>query len=518
MSEFWSAYSALALPWAIGLVASFALEQVLQPRPRAPWRRPLSSLWVHVGVWTVAFGLELALFRRPAFAAANVFVIQGVLVAVNNAKFRSLREPFVTADFEYFIDAMRHPRLYLPFLGWAGLVVPIVGYALCVALAFRFESAYGATAGRWLGAVALLVAGGMALTLVAARWLPAASFRASADLRRAGLAALLWTYGRAERRSPPRPLSGFPFVHLRPQPAAALPHLVSIQSESFFDPRARYPLVRPEVLAGWDALRAEAVATGRLRVAAWGANTVRSEFGFLSGVSAEELGVHRYNPYRSLGRRPVPTIASHLREWGYRTVCVHPYHASFYRRDRVLPRLGFDAFTDISAFAPQDRVGAYVGDMPVAEHVARLLREAGDQPLYVHVITMENHGPLHWETVSQAEREALFLGALPDGCDELAAYVRHLRNADRMFVHLSDTMRALDRPASLCVYGDHVPIMEGVYGVLGEPDGRTDYLLWNAGGTAPRGGREELAVHDLGQRFLRAAGLQRQGQGVRAAA
>lgn len=515
VSAWWQSHATLALPWACGLVLSFLIEGALRPAPRAPWRRPVSALCLHAGGWTVLFALELALFRRPWFAIANLVVVQGILVGVSNAKYRSLREPFVTADFEYFIDALRHPRLYLPFLGWAGVVVPIAVYAASVWVALRFEPAYGAAWTDWLGAVGAFLAAGAALALLAARRLPRASFRARSDLRRLGMAALLWTYGRAERREPPKPLAGFPFVNLRPRPAAALPHLVSVQSESFFDPRSRYPMVRPEVLAHWDGLRAQAESSGRLRVAAWGANTVRSEFGFLAGVSAEELGVHRYNPYRRLCARPVPTLASHLRQWGYRTVCVHPYHGGFYRRDRVLPRLGFDAFTDIAAFDPADRVGAYVGDVPVAEHVAALLREAGDQPLYVHVITMENHGPLHWESLDPAEVAELIRGELPAGCDELGAYVRHLRNADRMFQTLADTMRSLDRPATLCVYGDHVPIMEKVYGALGEPDGLTDYLVWNARSQGARAVRE-LAVHDLAQTFLAAAGLYRGGARVAA--
>lgn len=37
-----------------------------------------------------------------------------------------------------------------------------------------------------------------------------------------------------------------------------------------------------------------------------------------------------------------------------------------------------------------------------------------------------------------------------------------------------------ERPGVLCVFGDHVPIMPGVYRELGEIDGSTDYLVWRA--------------------------------------
>jgi hypothetical protein len=40
-------------------------------------------------------------------------------------------------------------------------------------------------------------------------------------------------------------------------------------------------------------------------------------------------------------------------------------------------------------------------------------------------------------------------------------------------------LRETPRACWLAVFGDHVPIMPAVYRQLGEPDGRTDYLLWN---------------------------------------
>ena len=46
----------------------------------------------------------------------------------------------------------------------------------------------------------------------------------------------------------------------------------------------------------------------------------------------------------------MPTIASYLRDLGYRTICVHPYPSTFYGRDRVFPVLGFDEFVDLESF------------------------------------------------------------------------------------------------------------------------------------------------------------------------
>jgi hypothetical protein len=491
-------------PYLIGLALSWAIEAMLTPRPVAPWRRPAAAIGVHVGVWTLAFALELALFRRPYFGVANVLAIQLLIVLVSNAKYQALREPFVYPDFEYFTDAIKHPRLYLPFFGLARALAAGGGYGAALWAGLALEDSVTAGAGIWLVSFAELpqehmfdptaplmpffthtfglAVAGLALAMLAGKRNPV-DFDASADLRRLGLVAALWAYGRSERQPTAELRNSAPFATAK-SPATLpdpLPDLVVIQSESFFDARRAYPqLLREDILANFDLLKSEAVAHGQLKVAAWGANTVRTEFAFLSGMSAEALGIHQYNPYRKLAGQGFPTIASYLRGLGYRTVCVHPYHRSFYRRDKVLPLLGFDEFIGIEAFQDAKRDGPYVGDRALGEYVARMLQQESDRPVYVHVITMENHGPLHWESVDPHDVADVLKGPMPEGGRDLVAYARHLRNADAMFGEMRRVLMGRERPASLCVFGDHVPIMPGVYGELGEVEGTTEYVIWRS--------------------------------------
>lgn len=61
-----------------------------------------------------------------------------------------LREPFVYSDFEYFTDALRHPRLYLPFLGWPAALLLACGYGLALWAGLALESsATGARTAAW---------------------------------------------------------------------------------------------------------------------------------------------------------------------------------------------------------------------------------------------------------------------------------------------------------------------------------------------------------------------------------
>lgn len=476
------------------------LLEALLLRPRCGWRRPVGAWALQAGLILAVYALGLAVFQRPWFAAAQTLAWYLFILVVNRVKLAALREPFVFQDFEYFVDLLRHPRLYLPFFGYFNAFLGISGAGLLIAAGLWLEPGLWQQQGAWEFWRALLFSAGGAsgllwLGALAARGLQP-SFEAQADVARFGLLASLWLYARAERVVPVLPSR---FAGLAVPEGAAAPHVVVVQSESFFDARRVYAGVAPSVYAWLDKARAEAVQHGLLDVPAWGANTVRSEFAFLSGLRERALGVHRFNPYRCL--RDVQTLARALRNAGYRTVCVHPYAAAFYRREQVFPGFGFDEFIDIRAFAAEDRVGAYVGDVALAARVTELL-QAAKCPLFVFVITMENHGPLHLEVVGAADEAALYASPSPPGHAELTAYLRHIVNAGLMQQRLRDCLSALPRDAWLCWYGDHLPIMPAVYRQAGFDDARTDYFVWHTGAADAEPVREDLHMADLAECLL----------------
>ncbi len=499
-----AAFASVLIASLAGLTVSTVIERLMTPRPALA--RPWTAWLLHAGLWLVAYGGLVLLLGRAWFAVAGTSAFLLMLVLVSNAKMKALREPFVFQDYEYFTDAIRHPRLYIPFLGWWKFLGAATGFALAVAVGLWGETAPAerfAWSGQ-LGGIAVVV-GAAALLLLAGKQksLPV-SFDPSRDIRTLGLLPTLWRY-REEEREPPAVAS--PLGFLAPEDAVAdLPHLVAVQSESFFDPRPLYPGIRRDVLTEFDRLKADAIVEGKLKVPAWGANTVRTEFAFLSGVNDERLGVHRFNPYRAIavGWR-VQSLASFLKSLGYRTVCIHPYPASFYQRDRVYPRLGFDEFRDVRAFDKSRRFGPYIGDAALADEIAAIVREA-TSPVFVFAITMENHGPLHLERVGPSDVDELYTQAPPAGCEDLTIYLRHLRNADRMVAELRGTLEVCRRPASLCWFGDHVPIMPMVYQMFGAPNGEVDYVLWSNRRVGRRA-VSDISADGLALGWLRITGL-----------
>lgn len=489
---------------AAGLALTVFVERLLLPRP--PASRPWQAWALHAALWCIPYSVLVLLMGRPFFAAAGVLAFFLMLVLVNNAKMKALREPFIYQDYEYFLEALRYPRLYIPFMGWGKFLAAALGFALALCIGLWGEvvpERRFSWPGQVWGILAVLGAGLSALFFATRNPLPVA-FDPARDLRRLGLCASLWRYASEERAFP---AVASPFVSAaHGGPAASLPHLIAVQSESFFDPRPLYAGIRPEVLAGFDLLKADSLASGRLAVPAWGANTVRTEFAFLSGLDGESLGVHRFNPYRSMAKGwQAPGLAAFLKRLGYRTICIHPYPAAFYRRARVFPKLGFDEFRDIRFFAGMPRFGPYISDAAMTEKVAEALREASG-PVFVFAITMENHGPLHFERAGPEDAEALYAVPPPEGCNDLTVYLRHIRNADRMVSALRECLQGCGAPAGLCWYGDHVPIMPTVYETLGEPGGAVEYAFWSNGAARPPD-RRDIPAHELALNWLRAMGI-----------
>lgn len=481
--------SALAWPLCIGLLLSGGIEALLSPRPRPFWQRGIAANGVHLGSWLLLFGLLLLLLQRPWFAVMVFLSLQLVIVQSSNAKSHTLNEPFICHDFEYFWDAILHPRLYVPFFGIGLAIAASSAAVVAIGAFFYWEGSLVTSEGTsrfFINTFGLIATGALLLT-VSVRKLPAITLQPVKDMRQLGLFASLWAYGVALMRSPvpsseQSPFHALTLVAKAHQGEQALPNVVLVQSESFFDPRPWCNEVNANLLRHFDATCESAVLHGALNVPAWGANTVRTECAVLTGIAPDQWGARQFNPYRTLSRHPKPSLASALKAAGYRTVCVHPYLPSFYFRHKVIPQLGFDHFIDINAFNNSDKSGQYISDMSVARKIGRLLEDDDNRPLFVFVITMENHGPLHLEAPNQTMLANTLPNApwpLPGHLRDLAVYLHHLSESDKMLASVKNSLNIAKRPGLLGWYGDHVPILPEAYSHFTPPDSRTPYMVWS---------------------------------------
>nr|WP_175104103.1 LTA synthase family protein [Pararobbsia alpina] len=479
------------------MALSFAFDAIAAPR--APARRSMVALSIHVLGVVFVFLCMVLVSGRAQFSSFVSAAVVGLLAAVSNAKYASLREPFVFTDLSLFSQLFAHPRLYLPFLSASKVLAIALGTGLLIA-GFLLEKRHALQPAIFvfLAACACLVVG----SLLAAR-LPL-SLIPSDDQRRHGFFAVFVAYllnglRPATWRTFRRAMESGPFTLGAP---AACPDVVVIQSESFFDARRLGSFVRQAILSHHDVARSESVEYGELTVPAWGANTMRTEFAMLSGLPESLLGYARFYPYAFV-RHACASLASWFKRAGYRTLAIHPYYANFFGRDRVFRLLHIDKFLDIASFANARHAGPYVGDAAVADAIIHSLETGGDEPAFIFAMTMENHGPLNLETVEPGE--ATKYHTLGDGAHwhDLTAYLRHLANADAMIAALLEYLRTRRRKTVLCFYGDHVPALPHIFGKLDIEPARSDYFIWRNFGEVCATERH-LSAEELGAALIRA--------------
>ncbi len=518
-------------------------ERWLTPRPQSVLTRKVAANATHVFVLLCVFGLALLLTSRVGLALGLSLAGLALLILVDRDKYRTLREPFLACDFVYFWDVIRHPKLYLPYFGYKKAALLFLGLMVAVTLWWWLEPALildNSGSVRRVGLATFLLTGGLGI-LTANYLSQQLSLEPAQDRHQFGLTATLAAYRVASTKKNHQAESALkkgPFAPValrvtgpvstddtRRDKVAQAPIILCIQVESFADFRRidayREASQEPHVvlddkafeLPAWDRLCHQSWATGLLTVPAFGANTVRTEFEFLTGVPTRVMGIHGFEPYQWVSKQS-PSLFSAalpaaLSVYGYDTSFVHPYDSAFYQRNKVLPKLGFDEFVDLTSFksasASNDFGGLftsqatiennYIGDVALGRFLSNKMRPLkSDRPAFIHAVTMQGHGPY------------VKGGALPSPHTMLTGYLACLKQTDRMLGELQSALKTMQQPVVLCVFGDHVPILPEVYRQWGLPDGKTNYLIWR-NWEAGDGQAIDYASHQLGHQVLKAAGL-----------
>ena len=469
------------------LIASVLLDAAA--RPRAPGLRRGRGLALHALAMTALFGFGLAMSGNVAVAAVLATALMALFTVASNAKNRMLGEPLVFSDLALLVGVVRHPRFYFTALSRRQRWLLAIGALLALVVFVLLLSPH--LPSHLVGIALLLGAGGAIRVLLGSRWYdPVAQLPdLGGDVARYGLAATLllyWARWRDSGDPQPRP----PLV-----PAADPPALiVVIQCESFADP-VEIAGAATAALPALDAARAAAWQYGELDVSGFGAYTMRTEYGVLFGRSEDELGFRRYDPFLSALGETSHALSAQLGSAGYRATFVHPHDLRFYRRDRLMPAIGFDTVIGDEGFAPLPAgAGRYVDDRTLGAALGDLIDQAV-APTMIYAVTMENHGPWDSEGVAQAP---------------LDAYLGHLQSSDAMLGDLVARLSRDGRPALLVFFGDHRPSIPGVT----EPGGarHTPYVMLrfaSGGGLVDGPGRVDLTPAALHHAILGAVTLSR---------
>ncbi|GAB2552992.1 LTA synthase family protein [Rhodanobacter koreensis] len=454
-------------------------------------RFPLANAWPGL----LLAGVLLAISRRMLLSFGLAFLLQGLLYAVNMLKVANLGTPLLPDDFR-MVGQLRKGGAhllfgYLPHSPWPWLGL-LAGLALIVAM-WRFEPPIfpRRTRGkRLLGggvlavALASMLAGQSAWGHVYnARVLWLEPWSASSTSAHSGLISSLvmfhLQYGQGKRKpdgAAASQLIGQSAAALQqsmqiPGTGNALPDIVVIQSESFFDPTIMRGYEHSDFAPNLRRLAAHGTS-GSLHVPTFGGGTIRTEFEVLTGLSLRYFENLQF-PYLQMSHKSVPSLVHTLNAHGYETIALHGNDPAFWNRTAAFKSLGFQRFVSQSSFPAHVAMdGKYMADSAMTTEIMQQLKDSGP-PQFIFAISIEAHGPYDVEPARPAERDAI---PVPDGITgedkrELQTYLYHLQHADAELGRLVTWLAQRKRPSLVLFYGDHLPGLSNSYRITGFVNG-----------------------------------------------
>ena len=256
-------------------------------------------------------------------------------------------------------------------------------------------------------------------------------------------------------------------------------NIVVVLSESFSDPTQLEGIELEEDPIPFTRQLMESTTSGQMLAQRYGSGTANMEFEALTSMSTSQFDP-RLTPYQMLVPRydDFPSVVGLSKALGYTDLAVHPYDTYMYRRETVYPILGFDDFLGKTEMSVRKRIqdSPFISDNSAFTEVLQQI-EAHDEPLFTHLVTMQNHFPMG----DSYDAPMTIRGVSGSTEDDAAAYVRGLNFSDRALRKFVDALENSDEKTAVLFFGDHLPPIwpdevaeeNGLIGMR-----RTPFFMW----------------------------------------
>ena len=306
-----------------------------------------------------------------------------------------------------------------------------------------------------------------------------------------------------------------------PQVDAERPNIVAIMNESWADFEEFGQLSLTQSVT--DFIRSlDNAVWGHAYTSVFGAGTSASEFEFLTGNSMAFLPSGSI-PYQQYILDESPSLASLLRDQGYRTLAFHPGERTSWQRNQAYPLLGFQDFKcgeDMDV--PQEMAHGYVSDRSDFQQIIwEFEHKQAGEPLFLFNVTIQNHGS-YTDPDYPAQVQ---LTDAPGAYPMAEQYLTLVNETDQAFQLLVDYFSQYDEPTLIVMFGDHQPSVEQAfldkaYGVVQDEMSmeqymdkfRVPFVIW-ANSPLELEGPADTSLNFLGQYLLRYAGIESDSYG-----
>ncbi len=264
-------------------------------------------------------------------------------------------------------------------------------------------------------------------------------------------------------------------------------NVVFVLSESFSDPTLSHSVRLAEDPIPFTRSLMQRTTSGKMLTRSYGGGTANVEFEALTGMSLKQFEPQLHTPYQMLvpNYPHFPSAASYLRGQGLGTRAIHSFTSALYRRAEVYPTFGFEdaVFEDEMAHTETLENSSYISDTATFDETMGALEDA-DEPLFVNVVTMQNHYPSagkYANPIPAGPRDEATEGDIlsdPGAMAELEQYARGLRYSDEALQRFIAVLEASDEKTVVVFYGDHLPALRPSFSSGVRPKHETPFFVY----------------------------------------
>lgn len=236
-----------------------------------------------------------------------------------------------------------------------------------------------------------------------------------------------------------------------------MPNIIFLQLESFIDMKRHNKFTYSQDPTPTFTQLKKDYSSGYLTVPSIGAGTANTEFEIISGMSLDFFGAGEY-PYKTvLKDTTCESICYDLDELGYHSHAIHNNTGTFYSRNKVFPKLGFDSFSSIEYMenVEYNPLG-WAKDAVLTPEILKALKATPEKD-FIYAISVQPHGKYPVKVVD--DTQTITMEGETDETLKIGYeyFLEQLHEEDQFIKELLDVIQNYSEPTIVVLYGDHLP-------------------------------------------------------------
>ena len=284
------------------------------------------------------------------------------------------------------------------------------------------------------------------------------------------------------------------------------PNIIFVQLESHFDiTQVKGVKFNKDPLPNFHKYM-KGYSSGQLSMPSYGAGTANSEFELITGMNLDHFGAAEY-PYKTvLQNTTTESMATVLKNYGYKAHAIHDNSAAFYDRDLVFSQLGFDTFTTKESMNIKKWTeNGWAKDQILTGGIMDSLESTKGQD-YVYCISVQGHGAYPDEQILEDPEITVSGAPTEEENNKWEYYVNEIHEMDNFVKELTDKLADYPEDVVLVMYGDHLPTMGlTVEDLKNKYLFQTEYVMWDNFGLKKK--NENLAAYQMAAEVMDRVGI-----------